>query len=237
MAKPRPVKRFYKGVGTAPQEGGWQVALDARPVRTAQGKPQIVPGEALADALAREWADQGETIDLALFRYRDLADFAIDIVAPDRPATIAKLLAFAETDTLCYRADPDEPFHRRQLEVWEPLVAAFEAREGVALERVSGIVHKPQNAETLDRLRAKLGAFDEFTLAALQAMTALSASLCIGLSALDDDVDAERLWDASSLEEDWQAEQWGRDAEAETVRARRRDDFLNAWNFARLARG
>ena len=58
---------------------------------------------------------------------RDLADYAIDQVAPDRPGVAARLLPYAETDTLCYRADPDEPLYRRQQERWEPLVQAMEA--------------------------------------------------------------------------------------------------------------
>ncbi|NQX94706.1 MAG: molecular chaperone, partial [Erythrobacter sp.] len=58
-----------------------------------------------------------------------------------------------------------------------------------------------------------------------------------GLSALEPEADAERLWDAASLEEEWQAEQWGRDEEAEERRERRTADFLRACEFAKLARG
>ena len=71
---------------------------------------------------------------------RDLADYAIDHVRPERAAAIGKLLAYAETDTLCYRADPDEPLYRRQQALWEPLVAAFENHHGVRFERVSAAV-------------------------------------------------------------------------------------------------
>ncbi|MEQ8772976.1 MAG: molecular chaperone, partial [Erythrobacter sp.] len=79
---------------------------------------------------------------------------------------------------------------------------------------------------------------DPFRLAALEAMTSLSASLVIGLSALGEDSgdeDAARaLWRAASLEEEWQADLWGRDREAEERRARREADFLTAWRFSRL---
>lgn len=231
------MKRFYREVTTEKRENGWQVMLDGRPIKTAQGQPQIVPSEALADRMAEEWAQQGDTIDPSLFRMRDLADYAIDVVAPERAETIDKLLAYAETDTLCYRADPGEPFHRRQQEVWEPLVTAFEVREGVTMERVSGIVHKPQREATHGHLRERLATSDDFTLAALLTMTSLAASLCIGLTALEPDADIDALWDASALEELWQVEQWGTDAEAEAVRAVRRADFLNAWKFLQLVRG
>ena len=228
------MKRFYKDVTVAPQDGGYAVLLDGRSIRTqGGGKPQIVPSEALARRLAKEWADQGETIDPARFVARDMADHAIDTIAPDPSTVVEKLLAYAETDTLCYRADPDEAFWHRQQEVWEPLVLALEQREGVRLERVCGIVHRPLKGETLDRLRARLVAMDPFTLAALENLTALAASLTIGLAALEPEADADALWDAANLEEDWQIERWGEDEEAAERRAHRRDSFLAARDFAR----
>lgn len=230
------MKRFYKEAGVEKVEGGWRVVLDGRPIKTQQGQAQVVPTEALAQAMAAEWDSQGEKIDAATLKMRDMADYAIDMVARSAGDVATKLLGYADTDTLCYRADPNEPLWRRQLEVWEPLVTAFEAREGVSLERVSGVIHRPQPTETLDGLRSRLERIDAFQLAPLEALTSLSASLCIGLSALEDDADGEALWDAANLEEDWQVEQWGEDGEAAARRARRKADFLDAMKFARLAR-
>lgn len=227
------MKRFYKDVSVAAAAGGFAVRLDERPIRTQGGNPQIVPSEALAELLAREWADQGETLDPARFAARDMADYALDAVAPDPAATVEKLLAYAETDTLCYRADPDEPFWHRQQAVWEPLVAALENREGVRLERVSGIMHRPLKPDTLDRLRGRLARLDPFILAALETLTSLAASLCIGLAALEPDADGDTLWNAANLEEDWQIERWGEDEEAADRRARRRESFLAAMEFAK----
>ncbi|WP_374409046.1 ATP12 family chaperone protein [Pelagerythrobacter sp.] len=230
------MKRFYREAAAAEVDGGWQVALDGRAVKTAGGAPQIVPTRALAEALAAEWNAQGETLDPAAFLMRGMADHAIDTVRPDRSAAIAKLLAFGETDTLCYRADPDEPLHPRQREAWEPLLAALEAREGIRFERVSGVMHRAQPPETLDALRARLETFNEFTLAALQAMASLTASLCVALAALENDADAADLWALANLEEDWQADLWGRDAEAEARGTARGREFTVAQAFARLAR-
>ena len=228
------MKRFYREVSVEPHAGGWRVALDGRAIKTALGAPQIVPTQALADALAAEWERQGETIDPADFVLRDLADYAIDVIAPDRAVAIAGILAFGETDTLCYRADPDEPLYRRQHEVWEPLVTALEAREGVRLDRISGVIHRPQPPATLAALRARLERTDDFTLAGVQAMASLAASLCIALAALQDDADAGALWNAANLEEDWQAELWGHDEEAATRRDQRRARFLTASTFTTL---
>ncbi|MFZ9396015.1 MAG: ATP12 family chaperone protein [Erythrobacter sp.] len=231
------MKRFYREVAVAEAPGGWQVTLDGRGIRTAGGAAaQVVPSRALAEALAQEWAVQGEEIDPAGFRLRDPADYAIDVIAPDPAAAISTLLGFAETDTLCYRADPDEPLHARQLAEWEPLLSQLEQREGVRFTRVSGIIHRPQPPATLAQLRALLGTLDPFTLAGLHLATSLAASLAIPLLALDEVAAPEALWDAANLEEEWQAELWGRDLQAEERRARRRADFLAACEWLRLVR-
>ena len=233
------IRRFYKDVTLTKAAGGFQVMLDKRGVKTVGGAAQIAPTQALAEALAAEWARQGDKIDPASLPLRDMADYAIDIVAAD-PATVAHgLIAYAETDTLCYRADPDEPLHARQQEVWEPLLARFEGAHGITLTRVSGIVHRPQPPEALAALKARLTALPPFVLAGVEAMTKLAASLVTALAALDAAHEDEplALWQAVCLEEEWQAELWGRDWEAEERRARREADFLRACAFARLARG
>lgn len=230
------MKRFYKTVAVDEADGGWRVLLDNRGIKTAAGAPQIVPSRALADALAQEWSEQGETLDPTLFALRDLADFAIDAISSGKEDTVAGLLPYAETDTLCYRADPDEPLHRRQLEVWEPVLTRAETRFDIRFTRISGIVHKPQPAPTLERLALELQRCDPFTLAALRVLASLSASLVVGLLAIEPDADIAALWDAANLEEEWQAELWGREWEAEERRARRFAAFALAARFAALAR-
>lgn len=230
------MKRFYKEVAVAEAEGGWQVTLDGRGIKTQGGRPQIVPTMALAEAMAEEWAAQGEKIDPLSFVLRDHADYAIDIVANDPSETITNLLGFADTDTLCYRADPEDALFKRQQEDWEPLVAALEARHDIRLHRISGIMHRPQPEESMTRLRAHLEVLDPFSLASLFVLASLAASLCVALEASEEGGDARKLWAAASLEEEWQAELWGREEEAEERRAKRGEDFRKAVEFLRLAR-
>ncbi len=230
------MKRFYKEVTLNQCDGGWQVLLDGRGVKTAGKAAQVVAAPALAKALAAEWAAQGEKIDPASFPFRDLADYAIDIAGPSRETVIAAILRFGESDTLCYRAEPDEALFERQQEVWEPLVMAAEARWQVRFLRISGVIHHAQPPESLARLEAALGEHDAFTLAALHTLASLTASLIVGMAALEADADAETLWQAAELEEIWQAELWGSDAEAEERSARRFATFKAAMDFTRLAK-
>nr|WP_301751716.1 ATP12 family protein [uncultured Erythrobacter sp.] len=232
------IRRFYKDVTLGAQPGGYQVLLDGRGVKTVGGAAQIVPTEALAEALAAEWRRQGDTIDPASLPLRDMADYAIDVVSPDPAAIADGLISYAETDTLCYRADPDEPLHAHQQAVWEPLLTGFEAAHGITLVRVSGVLHRPQPEASLAVLRERVAALDPFVLAGVETMTTLAASLVTALAALDAGHEGEplALWQAVCLEEEWQADLWGRDWEAEERRARREADFLRAYGFAQLAR-
>ena len=230
------MKRFYKDVSVAPEGTGWRVLLDGKAIRTPAKAAQLVPSEALAQAMALEWSGQGEEIDPAAFIFRDMADYAIDVVARDRAAAAADLLRYAETDTLCYRAEAGEALHERQKQLWEPLLRATEARWDVHFERVGGILHRPQPQATLTRMAAALVPLDAFTMGALTTLTTLTASLVIGLAALEAGADGEALWAAANLEEDWQAELWGKDAEALALRARRFAEFEAAIRFAGLVR-
>lgn len=232
------MKRFYDAVAVQDTDGGWQVTLDKRGLKTVGGSPQIVPTPTLAQKLAEEWDVQSETLDPSKFVLRDMTDYAIDVVSADIPAHAGKITQFGDTDTLLYRADPDEHLYAKQQDVWEPIVRAFEARHGISMTRVSGIMHKPQSEQALVKLRTKLEALSGFELAAVESMTSLAASLIIALSVIEAETqaDAIELWRAASLEEEWQVDLWGRDLEAEDRRAKRQRDFLKAWEFIRASR-
>ncbi len=230
------MKRFYAGATAERGPDGWFVALDGRRVKTQGGNVLVLPNATSARLLAGEWNAQGEEIDPGSFAMRDQADYGLDVVAADPAAAIAALLRYAETDTLCYRADPDEPLWKRQQEVWEPLLTACEAREGISLQRVSGVIHRAQDGAAVATLRARLAAMDFLTLAALMTLASLAGSLVIGLAALEPGADGDALWDAANLEEDWQAENWGRDREAAERRDKRKGDFLAGIAFAAALR-
>lgn len=231
------MRRFYKDVSAEPVDGGWQVMLDGSGIKSPGRAAQIVPTERLALLLAEEWRAQGEEIDPGSFVFRDMADYAIDVVRKDRADTIAKLLKFSQTDTLCYRGNPGDPLFQRQEELWEPLLQRCEARLGITFSRVSGIMYDPQGAATLEGLREALETLDDFALAALQTLTSIAASLVIGLEALEDGADGEALFAAANAEEDWQAEKWGWDWEAEERRKLRLEAFTMAGEFVKVLKG
>ena len=196
----------------------------------------MLPTAALADLLAAEWRDQGDTIDPGRFVLRDMADYAIDVIARERAETIDKLLRYGDTDTLCYRADPDEAFYQRQRARWEPGVTACEARLGGGFQRVGGVLHRPQKAEALAVIRAVLEAQDQFVLAGLFNLAAIAASLITALEVLEAPEQAAALFTAANAEEDWQAELWGWDPLAEDRRTARAEAFALAARFVAAAK-
>ncbi len=230
------MKRFYKEAGVVAQPGGHGIALDGRPVRTPARAPLILPNEALARAIAQEWADQGEEIDPAAMPLTGFANAAIDQIAPDPVAFAASIAVYGESDLLCYRADSPAELFARQQEQWQPLLDWASGRYDLSFTVTSGIIHVAQPPATLDRLGEVVAAQGPFTLAALSPLVSLSGSLVIGLATLEQAFEIGRLRQAAELDELWQAGLWGDDDAALARRARRHADFTRAARFAELAR-
>lgn len=228
------MKRFWKDVAVRPDEGGWGVTLDARPVRTPARAPLVVPTEALADAIAGEWRSAGEEIDPRAMPLTGLANAAIDRVAADRAGFAAGLARYAEADLACYRADGPHGLVERQSERWDPLLAWARRRYDVDFATTSGIVHVDQPEATVERLSHAVAALDAFRLAGLSPLVTIGGSLIAALAVLEKAVNAEQAWEAVSVDDRWQLEQWGADAEAEAALANRRRDFMAAARFLEL---
>jgi chaperone required for assembly of F1-ATPase len=228
------VKRFWKDVIVAKEDGGWGVALDTRPVRTPARAPLVVPTEALADAIADEWRGIAGEVDPRAMPLTGLANAAIDRVAPERQAFAAGLARYAEADLACYRAEGPRGLVERQEESWDALLAWARRRFDVDFATTCGIVHVEQPAATVDRLAHALAALDPFRLAGLSPLVTIGGSLVAALAVVEKAITPEAAWDAVSVDERWQLEQWGADAEAEAALENRRRDFLAAARFLDL---
>ncbi|KQT31345.1 ATPase [Sphingomonas sp. Leaf412] len=224
------MKRFWKEV-TVDGDGG--VRLDERPVRTPGRLPLILPTRALADAVAKEWRGVGETVDPRAMPLTGLANAAIERVGA---ATAADLARYGDSDLLYYRADAPEPLVARQGAAWDPLLDWARTRYDVHFDVVAGVMHRAQPAATVARLADAVAARDRFALAALSQVVTLTGTLVGALALAEGAVDADALWRAAHVDEDWQAELWGADESAAAVRANRRRDYDAAVRFMELAR-
>ncbi len=143
------MKRFWKTATTVPQDGGWGIALDGRPVRTPARAPLVVPSEELAEAIAAEWNAQGSDIDPAAMPMTGIANAAIDLATGDRAAFADTIAAYAQTDLLCYRDDRDAALQGEQAAAWNPLLAWAEARHGIEFALAQGVLPIDQPAATV----------------------------------------------------------------------------------------
>lgn len=228
------MKRFYKQAAVIEAEGSFGIALDDRPVRTPGRASLVVPTRALAEAISGEWMAQGDTIDPRTMPLTGLANAAIDRVAPDSAGFAAGLSAYGESDLLCYRAESPAVFVARQAEAWNPLLDWAAARYDIAFFVVTGIIHKPQHPRTLERLAAATAARSPFALAGLSPLVTITGSLVAGLALAEGAADTDAVWHAATVDERWQAEQWGEDELAAKAQEARRTDFLAAARFLEL---
>jgi chaperone required for assembly of F1-ATPase len=225
------VKRFYR---TAHVGAGNEILLDGRPVKTPGRAPLAARSARLASAIADEWNEQGERVDPRSMPLTGLANAAIDRIAPAKAAFAGGLAAYGESDLLCYRAEGPAPLVARQAALWDPILAWAQTRYDVAFEVTAGIVHKPQPPETVARLAEAVDTRDPFALAGLSPLVTISGSLVIALALAEGALGLDAAWAAATLDEQWQAGQWGADAEAVTALANRRADFEAAARFLSL---
>lgn len=228
------MKRFYKEASVAPAEGGFTILLDGRPVRTPARRALVLPTEALAQAVAAEWQGQGDNIDPRAMPLTGLANAALDRVAEDPAAFAASLARYGESDLLCYRAEGPDSLVRRQDEIWNPLLDWARRRFDVDFALVCGIMHQPQADATLERLAAAVASRGAYELAGLSPLVTISGSLLSALALAEKAIDVDTAWTAATLDEAWQAEQWGEDSEAKKALDARRADFQAAHRFLQL---
>ncbi|MGX5828623.1 ATP12 family chaperone protein [Mesorhizobium sp. 43Arga] len=228
MKTPLP-KRFYKTASVAPMEGGFAVHLDGKPVRTPGKALLALPTEAAAVLVADEFAEQGETINPVTMPVMRLVNTAIDGVASDPQAVLEDILRFASSDLLCYRADAPQGLVERQNEQWDPVIDWARTALGARFNLAEGIIHVEQPRETIAVLGSHLNQRAEpLRLAAIHLMTSLTGSALLALAVDFGELDAEAAWAAGHVDEDWQIEHWGQDAEAVARRAARKRDMMSA---------
>jgi chaperone required for assembly of F1-ATPase len=230
------MKRSYETVAVEAAEGGHGVTLDGNKLRTPGKAPLVVPSRALAEAIAEEWCGQGETLSLETLPLTRLASTAIDLVGPRRPEIIAEVSRYAGTDLVCYRAGHPPELAARQHDAWQPLIDWASLRYDAPLEVTAGIVPITQAPSTLRAFTSAIGALTPLELAALHLATAACGSLVVALALIEGRVDADGAFAASQLDETFEIEQWGEDAEQMRRREALQDDMLLAERFIVLLR-
>ncbi|HEY0596802.1 ATP12 family chaperone protein [Sphingopyxis sp.] len=228
------MKRFWEEVAVVAEDDGWGIALDGRPVRTPQRAPLAVASPALAEAIAAEWRDVGETIDPAMMPMTGLTNAAIDLATPDIAAFAAPIAAYATSDLFCYRDARDAALQAEQAAAWNPLLAWAEAQYGIEFTLARGVLPVDQPDTTVATLQGTVLAQDAWRITALTPLVTIGGSLVAGLALLENAYEADALWEAVSLDDLYQERRWGADGEAQKARAIHKRDWDNAARFLSL---
>jgi chaperone required for assembly of F1-ATPase len=230
------MKRFYKNAEPVHRAGGHGIALDEKPVKTPGKRDLIVPNEALAAAIAKEWNTQQAEVRPATMPLTRLATTTIDRVATQREAIVRQTANYAGTDLVCYRAGHPQALALRQQAVWQPLIDWAVLRYDAPLTVTTGVIPKNQSVASLRAFAAAVAEQDDFALTALHVATAACSSLVIGLALLEGELDAQEAFAASQLDETCQIEAWGEDAEQAARRRAVAADIAAVARFLELLR-
>jgi chaperone required for assembly of F1-ATPase len=228
------MRRVYKSVATRVAEDGWGVTLDDRPLRTPARRELRVPSEPLAAAIAAEWDAQDPDIRPETMPLTRLATTAIDRTTERRTEIATEVANYAGTDLVCYRAGHPATLAARQEAAWQPLIDWAAGRYDAGLAVTAGIVPLAQSSASLKAYAAAVAALDDFRLTAVHAATAACGSLVIALALLEGHLDAEAAFEVSQLDETFQIEAWGEDAEAARRRSAVAEDIKAAARFLDL---
>jgi chaperone required for assembly of F1-ATPase len=230
------MKRAYREVRVAPTGDGWSISLDARTLQTPGRAALALPKRELAAAIAAEWDAQSERIVPATMPLMRIAATAVDRVAPQRRQAIDEIVEYAGTDLVCYRADRPTALVARQSALWQPLVDWATLRFDAPLPVTTGVVPCTPSPAVVAAFRSAVELFDLWWLTALHGATTACGSIVIGLALAERRLDAEGAWQASQLDETFQIEQWGEDAEAAARRRELKRDIAATARFMDLLR-
>lgn len=214
MAQPT-VKRFYKEVSVGEADGGFAVLLDGRPLKTPSRSAFALPNRALAEAVAGEWRSQTEEIDPQTMPLTRLVNTAIERVPANRAPVAEQTLAIGKSDLLCYRAEAPHTLVARQVEMWDPVLDWLHQRHGARLAVTQGIQFVQQPAEAQMALEMAVWGHDDFMLTGISAAASILGSLVLALALAENRLSAKEAFRLATLDEAFQTERWGADAEAE----------------------
>jgi chaperone required for assembly of F1-ATPase len=234
------MKRFWETASVVREGVAFAVRLDGKPMRLPERAPLALPGIELAEAIAAEWqaagGDKGGDFtpdDLPLTR---LAATAQERIAPDPGPTIEALAQYGQSDLLCYRADRPEELVARQALLWQPWLDRAARLYGAHLRVVLGVMPQAQPVEALAALREALAGRSACELAGLGVLVPVTGSLVLGLAVADGALNAGRATDLAFLDQDFQAEKWGLDAEAVARRRAVEAEIGQAARFIELGK-
>lgn len=228
------LKRFYKSVAAESRDNGYAILLDGLAAKTAGLNMLMAPTDSLGAAIAAEWDAQDEFIELELMPLTALLAGSIDSVAAAVDDPVDEILKFLKTDLVCYRADAPMALVERQSSVWDLYVEWLETTCGARLVTTKGIVAVTQADAAINAVRNHLKGQTPPVLHGIKTATEITGSAVLAMALWKGGFELQAVFDASRVDEKFQEERWGVDAEAKARTQRLTAHFDAVARFLRL---
>ncbi|KAB0401137.1 hypothetical protein E2I00_011479, partial [Balaenoptera physalus] len=224
-------KRFYQNVSITQGEGGFEINLDHRKLRTPQAKLFTVPSEALAVAVATEWDSQQDTIKAYTMHLTTLCNTSLDNPTQrGKDQLIQAAAKFLDTDTAAcssfVRWVTDGPtlassgwpprLHPPRARVLyyrveepEMLVELQRNEYGVKIGSSTSIMGPSIPARTREVLVSHLASYNTWALQGIEFVVSQLKSMVLTLGLIDLHLTVEQAVLLSRLEETFQIQKWG----------------------------
>lgn len=191
-----------------------QVVLDGRPIKTPLRKVLLLPTEATAFVVALEWESQASQIAPHLMPATRIAMSAVDQMPVLREKTVGQIMRFLETDTVCFREEPEKyttsnVLTTKQEETWDPIIEWFSKEFEIEPLETTYYFHVTHPEETTAALRKHIESLDDWELAAFDAAASSLKSFVLAAALLKYRVSPADALSASRLEETHQQDEWG----------------------------
>jgi len=214
---------------------GTSFAIHAKgvPLLTPQKLPMHLPTSALAEAMACEWRTH-KKFAAGKMPLTTLAQTGIDRIEEQRELIVESLLTYVDTDALVYRSSSSQSLLKKQEDQWNPVLDKTASLLKAKWDVTTGVMPVDQAPELHDAIRGYLNNLDTMRLSAACMLSASFSSVALAIAVVEKYITAETAFALSRLEEESQAETWGRDFEADKRAAKMQEEIVAAGYFLDL---
>lgn len=112
-----------------------------------------------------------------------------------------------------------------QTKHWGGALEAFSKRYDVSFNVITGVMHQDQPAEVQARIGEIIAHYSDFEACSTMSITSITGSAVLAIGLKEGLFTPAQVLETAYVDEDYQAQHWGEDAEATRMRAFKRQDF------------
>lgn len=214
--KPETPQKFWKNVEVNQDVQGYSIFLDGRILKTPQKKVVIMPNKFIATAVAKEWQSQESHIKPRTMPLSRLVMTLIDQLQ-DNPQKQAQwmdeAIQYLETDLLLFPSpSPQELYMKEQMQ-WLPLIDWIGDVLHHQFHVYEGLVVSQYNHKAMVYLKEFIQNYSFWKQAAFATLVSVCGSAIVAFAVAEGKIDGDRAKKAVLVQEYYQRDQWGNDAE------------------------